>query len=232
MGRRARRAAPDRSRGLGSALHERRRADRAEAEWRGAFRHRRPGVHRRVRARRRARVPDRGVPHGGVVLRPDARRDLCHDGCDGGERRHRRPRNPARSPCRGQALDGRRRRQDHDRGRAGRRRVRRSVREDERARARPHGRHARQARVHPRLSRRADDRRAGRADTRDRNRCRRANRRPRAGRQEALRAARRDGDDRPGLADRGEHHVQEDRRRRERRRPRRQGRGGCIHADG
>ena len=55
-------------------------------------------------------------------------------------------------PARGrQALDGRRRRQDLDRGRADRRRVRRAGREDERPRARAHGRHARQARVDSRL---------------------------------------------------------------------------------
>ena len=44
---------------------------------------------------------------------------------------------------------------------------------------------------------------------------------PRPGRQEALRAARRDRDGRRGLAHRGEHHVEEDRRRRECARPRR-----------
>ena len=75
-----------------------------------------------------------------------------------GERRARRPGGAARSPRRGQALDRRRRRQDHDRGGAGRRRVRRSLREDERPRARPHRRDARQARVHPGLPRRALDR--------------------------------------------------------------------------
>ena len=43
-----------------------------------------------------------------------------------------------------------------------RRRLRRAVRQDERPRARPHGRHARQARVDPRLPRRADPRRVHR----------------------------------------------------------------------
>ena len=55
--------------------------------------------------------------------------------------------------------------------------------------------------------------------------------RPRPGRQEALRAARRDGDRRQRLADRGEHHVEEDRRRRRRDRARRQGRRRRVHED-
>ena len=58
----------------------------------------------------------------------------------------------------GQALHRRRRRQDVARRRADRRGVRRPVRKDERPRARTHRRDARQARVHPRLPRRADDR--------------------------------------------------------------------------
>ena len=58
----------------------------------------------------------------------------------------------ARPARRRQALDGRRRRQDLDRGRADRRRLRRAGREDERPRARAHGRHARQARVDSRAS--------------------------------------------------------------------------------
>ena len=61
----------------------------------------------------------------------------------------------ARAQGRRQALDRRRGRQDVARGRADRRRVRRAVREDERPRARPHRRHARQARVDPGLPRRA-----------------------------------------------------------------------------
>ena len=51
-----------------------------------------------------------------------------------------------------QALDRRRRRQGHDRARAARGRVRRAGREDVGPRARPHGRHARQARGDPRAS--------------------------------------------------------------------------------
>ena len=54
-----------------------------------------------------------------------------------------------------QALDRRRRRQDVDRRRPDRRGVRRAVREDERPRPRAHRRDARQARVDPRLPRRA-----------------------------------------------------------------------------
>ena len=55
--------------------------------------------------------------------------------------------------------------------------------------------------------------------------------RPRAGRQEALRAARRDGDRRHRAADRVVDHVEEARRGRRRDRPRRQGRRRRVHED-
>ena len=73
------------------------------------------------------------------------------------QRRDDRARRGARAQGRRQALDRRRRRQDVARGRPDRRRLRRPVREDERPRPRPHRRDARQARVDPRLPRRADD---------------------------------------------------------------------------
>jgi pyrimidine-nucleoside phosphorylase len=73
-----------------------------------------------------------------------------------------------RPPVRRQALDRRCRRQDVDRSRPDRRRLRRSVREDERPGARPHRWDTRQARVDPRLPARADDRRVHRAGARDR----------------------------------------------------------------
>ena len=112
-----------------------------------------------------------------------------------------------------------------------RRRVRRPVREDVRPRARPHRRHARQARVDPRLPRRADGRRARGPGARGRHRHHRSDGRPRPRRQAALRAARRDGDRRQRLADRGEHHVEEDRRRGGGDRARRQGRRRRVHED-
>ena len=56
----------------------------------------------------------------------------------------------------------------------------------------------------------------------------RADGRPRAGRQAAVRPARRHGDRRPALADRGLDHVEEARRRRAGDRPRRQGRDGAF----
>ena len=112
-----------------------------------------------------------------------------------------------------------------------RRRLRRAVREDERPRARAHRRDARQARVDPRLPRRADDGRVRRAGARDRPGDRRPDRRPRARRQAALRAPRRDGDGRQRLADRREHHVQEARGRGRRDRPRREGRRRGVHED-
>ena len=69
------------------------------------------------------------------------------------------------------------------------------------------------------------------AGARRRPRDHRPERRPRAGRQAALRAPRRDRDGRPGLADRGEHHVQEDRGRRAGHRARRQGRRRRVHEE-
>ena len=72
----------------------------------------------------------------------------------------------ARPQGRRQALDRRGGGQDLARRRPDRRRLRGAVREDERARPRPHRRDARQARVDPRLPRRADDRGADRAGAR------------------------------------------------------------------
>ena len=83
----------------------------------------------------------------------------------------------------------------------------------------------------PGYRRRADDRRVHRAGARDRRRDHRPEREPRAGRQAALCAARRDRDRRQRLADRGEHHVEEAGRRRRRDRPRRQGRRRRVHED-
>ena len=80
-------------------------------------------------------------------------RDACADRRDDPLRRDARPRCRTRTEGRRQALDGRGGRQDLDRGRADRRRVRRPAREDVRARARAHGRDARQARVDPGLPR-------------------------------------------------------------------------------
>ena len=66
-----------------------------------------------------------------------------------------------------QALDRRRRRQGLADARADRRRLRRRGADDLRPRARPHGRHARQARRHPRLRHGARPRRAARARSRE-----------------------------------------------------------------
>ena len=82
-----------------------------------------------------------------------------------------------------QALDGRRRRQDLDRGRAARRRVRRAVREDERPRPRAHGRDARQARVDPGVPRRASRWTSSSPGARRRCGDHRPDRQPRPGRQ-------------------------------------------------
>ena len=74
-------------------------------------------------------------------------------------------------------------------------------------------------------------RRVRRAGARRRARDHRPDRRSRPGRQAALRAARRHGDGRPDLADRGLDHVEEARRGRAGDRARREGRRRRVHED-
>ena len=105
------------------------------------------------------------------------------------------------------------------------------VGKDERPRPRPHRRDARQARVDPRLRRRAVGRRVHHAGEDGRARDHRPDRRPRAGGQAALRAPRRDRDGRHPAADRLLDHVEEDRGRRRRDRARREGRRRRVHED-
>ena len=100
-----------------------------------------------------------------------------------------------------------------------------------RPRARAHRRDARQARVDPRVPRRARRRRLRRAGARRRARDHRADRRSRAGGQEALRAPRRDRDRRHRPADRVLDHVEEARGGRRRDRARREGRRRRVHED-
>ena len=101
------------------------------------------------------------------------------------------PRRPLQCPRHqgGQTQHRRRRRQDLDRGRPARRRLRGRGAEELRARARPHRRHDRQAGVDSRLPRGARSRRAARRAAADRVCIRRPDGRYRARRQEALRAA-------------------------------------------
>ena len=87
-----------------------------------------------------------------------AARDVRADRRDDQERRDARARCGARAQGRRQAFDRGRRRQDLDRRRSDRRRLRCAVREDERPRTRAHGRDARQARVDSGLPCRAVDR--------------------------------------------------------------------------
>src|SRR4029077_1614167 len=130
-------------------------ADPAKARRRGA----RPKRALRARARvcqgRRARLPDGGLLHGGFLQGAERRGDVRADGRDDPQRRDDRSRLGARTQGRRQAFDGRRGGQDVARGRPDRRCLRRSIREDERPRSRPHRRHARQARVDPRFPGRA-----------------------------------------------------------------------------
>ncbi len=178
----------------------------------------------RLRTRRDPRLPAGRVLHGRVLPRHDRRRDVRAHRRDDPERPHTRPRHSARAQGRRQALDGRRRRQDDHRRRPDRRCVRRPGGEDERARPRPHRRHARQAGVDPRLRRRALRRRVHHSGEDGRARDRRPDRGPRAGGQAALRASRRDRDRGHPAADRLLDHVEEDRGRRRRDRARREGR--------
>ena len=128
-----------------------------------------------------------------------------------------------------QALDRRRRRQDHAAARAAGGRVRGRRTPAERTRPRPHRRHPRQAGVDPRLARGALERRdagpAGVGRRRDLRRRRRAGARG----QEALRAARRDRHGRGDPADRLVDHVQEDRRGHRCAGARREGRDRRVH---
>ena len=171
-----------------------RRADRAEAERRGARSRRAGRADPRLRPRRGARLPDGRVVHGGLLQGPHGRGDARADRRDDPLGRDARPRRRARPQGRRQALDraawGTRRRSPS--GRSSRPAACRSGRC--RPRPRAHGRHARQARVDPGLPGRADDRRDRRAAARRRHGDRRPDGEPRPGRQEALRAARRDGD--------------------------------------
>ena len=97
-------------------------------------------------------------------------------------------------------------------------------------RARPHRRHARQARVDPRLARRPHERGDVRAAPRRRRRDLRRRLRARPGRQEALRAARHHGHRRGDPAHRVLDHVEEDRRGHGRARARREVRLGRVPA--
>ena len=193
---------------------------------------RRPGrADPRLRARRGSGLPDGRVLHGRLLPRTLRGRDVRAHGRDDQERRDDRPERSARPQGGRQALDRRRRRQDVAGGRPDRRRLRGAAREDERSRARPHRRDARQARVDPRIPHRADARRVRRSGARGRHGDRRADGRPGAGRQAALRAARCDRDRRPDLADRRLDHVEEAGRRCAGDRARRQGRRRRVHED-
>ena len=132
----------------------------------------------------------------------------------------------------GQAQHGRRRRQGVDRAGAARRRVWGGRPEDVGARAGSYRRHARQARGDSRLPHRAHARRVSRGVLqRHRLLPHQPDQGHRPRRQEALRAARRHGDDREHPAHFGVGDEQEDRRRQRRRRAGRQVRQRRVHED-
>ncbi len=169
----------------------------------------------------RRRRADVGLGDGGAAERhgpPGDPRPHAGDDRLGGADVVRGPRTADRR----QALDRRRRRQDHAAARPARRRVRRRGAAALRPRARPHRRHARQARVDPRMARGRDARRDAAAAGRHRRRDLRRGRRPRSCGQAAVRPPRHHRHRRGDPADRVEHHVEEDRRGHERARARRE----------
>ena len=89
-----------------------RKRDGGDALRRGA-----PRARPRIHGRRRARVPGRGVPDGGLLQGPERSRDLRAHRRDDRERRDDRPRQGDRQAVRRQALHRRRRGQDVDRRR-------------------------------------------------------------------------------------------------------------------
>ena len=91
----------------------------AQARRPRAGRRRAGRAHPRLRARRRARLPDGRVRDGRLLPRADAARDLRADRRDDPQRRDARPRRRARAQGRRQALDRRRGGQDR-RSRSGR----------------------------------------------------------------------------------------------------------------
>ena len=109
---------------------------------------------RRLHARRRRRRADVGARDGDPAQRHGPPRDRPLDRRDDRQRRADGLL-VAVVADRRQALDRRRRRQDHPAARTARRGVRRRGAAAVRPRAGPHRRHARQARGHPRLARRA-----------------------------------------------------------------------------
>ena len=119
---------------------------------------------------------------------------------------------PSAGPGRRQAFDRRRRRQRQPDAGADARRVRRLRADDFGARPRPYRRHARQARLDPRLRLAARQRAIPQGRGRSRLRDHRPDRKPRARRQAALCDPRRDGDGRVDPADHRLDPLQETRR--------------------
>ena len=150
-------------------------------------------VRRRRHRRHASRLPDVRAPDGHRAARDDAGGDRRADRRDGPVGRPRRPIRACRCRDAGrQAQHRRRRRQDVARPGAARGRLRRARADDVGPRPRPHRRHARQARGHSRVShRRCRSRSCGSASPTIGCALIGQTSRDRAGRPEALRAARR-----------------------------------------
>ena len=169
------------------------RAHPTQARRRRARRRRDPRVHRRRHRRLDPRLPGRRDADGDLLPRP-RRRASSRRWADAMTALGRRDRPVAIARAEGrQALDRRRRRQDLDPARAGGRGVRRRGADGVGPRPRPHRRHARQARVDPGLPRRPARSSSSRELVDELGVCLIGQTdADRAGRQAALRAARRD----------------------------------------
>ena len=200
------------------------RRSRPEPRGHSVFRHRRHGRHA-------ARLPGVGAVDGDSPSRDERRGNGVADRRDGAFRRAGRPVRRPRHQGR-QAQHRRRRRQDIARAGAARGGVRRVDPDDVRTRPGAHRRDARQARIdsgiprQPLAPRDEGGARAGRL------RDDRADRRGRAGGQEALRAAGCHRDHREHPAHQRIDHEQEDRRRDRRAGSRRENRQRRVHEDG
>jgi len=182
----------------------------------------------RVRRRRNSGLPGRRAFDGDLLPGHGRAGNRGLDAGDGAIRGRDRSVRHRRRQSR-QTFDRRRRRQNQPDRRSARRFRRHSGRQDERPRARAHGRHAGQAGKHSGFPNVAVQRGVYRSSEPSQTCADGTNRRSGAGGQKAVRAARRDGDGRFDPADRQFRHEQENRFRRGPHRARCQNRQRRVH---